>query len=79
MFDLSAIGSVIAIIGAILTSNVKIRVRLVGFCVWFISNSMLLGWSLLVQNYWISLMYLCFLGATINGIVSHIKAKDIYK
>ncbi|MDD2246420.1 MAG: hypothetical protein PHC39_04995 [Proteiniphilum sp.] len=64
-------GSILAIIGAVCNCSPKCQYKFYGFATWVVSNGTLLVWSVVVQAWWLALMYCVFMFTSIYGAVKH--------
>jgi hypothetical protein len=70
----SVIAPVLSILGALLTTSLKAKPRLIGFAVWVVSNTMLAVWCVTVAQPWMLLMYATFCVISAWGIMTNARA-----
>jgi hypothetical protein len=71
---LPIVGPILSIIGALLTTSIKPRWRLVGFCVWIVSNAILAAWSVSTGEMFVFAMYATFGVISAWGVMTNAKA-----
>jgi len=71
--ELSFLGMVLSIGGAVFTSGEKNQERKTGFVLWVVSNFLWVIIALSMQNIWMMLMYIFFFATSVRGIYSNKK------
>jgi len=70
---LSALGALVGIAGTILNISTKLRLKLVVFVLWTISDIALLLWAVFTAQLWLGTMYTVYLFVALMGLTNTLR------
>ena len=68
---IKGIAAIIAILGAVLVSNLSNEIRLIGFLLWIVSNGIWTYYGYKIKDFWVFFQFVIFLVISINGVITN--------